>query len=158
MRLFVAAMLAIAMLSTPVQAQGVDVTNEAMVEVKTIDASGQEKIKYVTADKVVPGSVILYLITYTNNGDAAAEGIVLNSAIHEDLTYIESSAETDGAVVHYSIDGGQTYANREDLVVTEADGTKRPAEASDLTNVRWTMERALAPGKKNAVSFRAQVN
>ena len=55
MRLFVAAILAIAMLSTPVLAQGVDVTNEAMVEVKTIDASGQEKIEYVTAEKVVPG-------------------------------------------------------------------------------------------------------
>lgn len=158
MRILFAAMFAIAMLSAPVFAQGIEVTNEALVQVKTVDASGEEKIKYVAADRVVPGSVILYLITYTNTGDAAAEGIVLNSPIHEDLTYAEGSAEVDGAVVHYSIDGGATYANREDLVVTEADGTKRPAEASDLTNVRWTMQRALGGGKKNAVSYRAVVN
>lgn len=139
-------------------AEGVEVTNEALVEVKTTDDSGKEQIKYVTAERVVPGSVILYLITYTNTGDAPAEDIVLRSPIHPDLTYVEGSAEIDGAAVHYSVDGGQTFANRDELTITEADGTVRPAEAGDLTDIRWRVERPLASKKKSAVSFRATVD
>lgn len=156
-RLFAATFVILA-LATPVFAQGVEITNQALVELRTVDANGEETIKYVIADRVIPGSVILYLITYANKGDAPAEGIVLTSQIPADLTFTEGSADIDGARVQFSIDGGKTYANREDLVVTTADGDERPAEASDLTNIRWTVRSALKTGKNRAVSYRAVVN
>lgn len=144
-------------LPLPAAAQGVEVTNTALIEVKTVDQDGKEEVKYLAADKVTPGDTIMYLITFTNRGDKSAEGIVLTSEIPSDLIIKEGSAEAAGARVEYSIDNGKTYADREALVVTTSDGGRRPATAEDLTNLRWTILDPLPAGGINSVSYRAVV-
>lgn len=156
-RLFMAA-LAVFALATPVLADGIQVTNTATVEVKTVNAEGKEEITYVAPDKVRPGDAVVYTISYTNTGGGAAEGVVLSSQIPADLTITEGTAETPAARTEYSVDGGASFGPRESLTVTGADGQQRPAMASDLTNVRWTMLSPLPAGADGSVSYRATVN
>ena len=152
-----ATILALVAMSIPTLAQNVEVTNEALIEVVTVDADGKETITYEPAEVVAPGDAILYRITYKNVGTEPVEGIVLQSQIPSDLIITEDSAEADGLVVQYSIDGGASFANRGDLVVTTPEGEKRPAEAADLTNVLWQVGETLAAEASGSVSFRGVV-
>lgn len=148
---------AIAFIASPVFAQSVEVTSQALLEVVTVDESGEVKVSYEEAKIVVPGSAILYRMEYTNVGDTPAEGVVLNSPISPSLVYTEGSAESNGLRVQYSIDSGVTFANREDLFIVNPDGTLRPAIATDLTNIQWTVFGSLDLEASATVSFRAIV-
>ncbi len=150
-------LLAAAMMTTPVFAQSIEVTNEALLEVVTLDENGEEKITYEDVSVVLPGDAIKYLITYSNVGTSQVESIVLKSQIPPNLLYTEQSAESENASVQYSIDGGATFADREDLVVITPEGEERPAEASDLTNIIWNVKDPIAAGSSDSVSFRATV-
>lgn len=152
-----ATVLALSAMAAPGLAQNVEVTNEALIEVVSVDADGKETITYEAANVVAPGDAILYRITYKNVGEEPVEGIVLQSQIPSDLVISEGSAEAAGARVQYSIDGGTSFADRGALVVTTPEGTQRPAEATDLTNVLWSVAGSLAAGESGSVSYRGLV-
>lgn len=153
------AAIAFAIIAIPAVAfsQGIEVTNEALLEIRRLADDGTVKVEYVAPDKVVPGDAILYRITYANTGMQPADGVVVVSQIPDSLIITEGSAEAAGTRTQYSVDGGKTYADRDDLYVTDADGKKRPAEAGDLTNVRWTVLQPLGGGLQAGVSYRAVV-
>jgi len=74
--------------------------------------------------------------------------------IADSLTYIDGSAFGPGAEIQFSVDGGQTYASRDELTVTE-NGETRQAAAEDLTHVRWVMQTELAAGAQGMARFAA---
>ncbi len=143
--------------AAPLHAQGLQITNEALVQVVTVDADGNEVINYEPAAQVVPGDVIRYVLNLSNESDEAVSGISLTSQIPSDLLIQESTADTPIASVQYSIDGGASFANRSVLVVTAEDGTQRPAEAGDLTNVMWTVHAEIPAGESQTLSYLATV-
>ena len=71
------------------------------------------------------------------------------------LKYIDKSAQTQTATVTFSIDAGKTFAEASKLQVTEPDGKKRPARASDYTHIRWVLSVPIAGGTSRDVAFRA---
>jgi uncharacterized repeat protein (TIGR01451 family) len=148
---------AMAFIASPIFAQSVEITNQALLEVVTVDENGEAKVSYEEATIVLPGSAILYRMEYTNVGDTPAEGVVLKSPIPPSVVYTEGSAELDEHRIQYSIDSGVTFANREDLFITNPDGTIRPALATDLTNIQWTVFGSLDLEASATVSFRAIV-
>jgi len=136
----------------------VELKTTAQQQVKVVDASGREVTKLVTASKVVPGDEVIYTITARNLSDQAVESVVIDDPIPEHMTYVMGSAVGEGTVITFSIDGGKSFDRSENLVLTDASGTSRTAEAKDYTNIRWTLETALAPAATRSVSFRAKLD
>ena len=60
------------------------------------------------------------------------------------------------AMADVSVNGGKSWGKLASLTVTAPDGTKRAAQASDVTHVRWTLA-LLAPGASGTVTYRAIV-
>ncbi len=118
---------------------------------------GTVEVIYGPAERVAPGEELVYTITFTNSGTEAAENVVLNMPVEEQVTYIEGSSITRLAAVAFSADGGATFANRSELFVVDGD-SPRPALAEEITNVRWTLNAPLAAGASGEVSMRAKLN
>jgi uncharacterized repeat protein (TIGR01451 family) len=123
----------------------------------TVTESGDTERRLVSADTVVPGDDVVYTITFTNISDETAENIVITNPISQNLTYIEGSAFGPGTLIEFSVDGGQSFSVRGELVVV-GNGAERPAEAEDFTHVRWTMQNELLAGAQGMARFRARLN
>lgn len=119
-----------------------------------LDEAGNEKTVLVDAGKVVPGEHVVYTITFRNIGDEPAQNVVITNPVDANLTYIEGSAFGPGMDIQFSVDGGKTFASLDALTVTE-DGTQRPAEAKDITQIRWVMHEDLAAGAQGIARFAA---
>jgi len=123
----------------------------------TIDDSGARKTRLVPAETVVPGDSVIYTITFTNISEEAAENVVITNPVPENLTYIDGSAFGPGAVIEFSVDGGQNYGTSDELVIPD-NGGSRAATAEDYTHLRWVMQNQLAAGSQGVASFRAELN
>lgn len=123
----------------------------------TVNDAGETERRLVAADTVVPGDDVVYTITFTNISEESAENVVITNPISNNLTYVAGSAFGPGTVIEFSVDGGQTYGQPNELVVG-TNGGQRPAGADDFTHVRWTMESELAAGAQGLARFRARLN
>jgi len=108
-------------------------------------------------EKVVPGDKLVYTVNYLNDRDEVTEDFRLDMPIPNQLVYIEGSANVEGAVVLYSIDGGTKFLPRADLVVATQDGGTRAANAADITHIRWTLQQGVGPGEAGQVQFKGQL-
>lgn len=135
----------------------VEIKATAEVEVKTKGDDGVEKVERQPAKKVPPGVAVIYTLRAENKGQKPAGDVVVTDPIPEHMDYVEGSASTDGARVTFSTDGGKTFAPQDKLKVRGKDGVTRAAVASELTHIRWTFEKPLAPGESRSVEFRARV-
>jgi len=132
-------------------------TSTARQEVVETDAAGNRQVKRVDASKVVPGDEVIYVIEFENTGAEAAENIVIRNPVPANTRYKAGSAAGTDTSISYSVDGGKNFDAPENLVITEADGTTRPARATDYTAVRWIYTRALQPREKSSVEYRVVV-
>lgn len=120
----------------------------------TLSAAGEPVTELVPAATVIPGDRVVYTITFQNISDEPAESVVITNPIAETLTYVDGSAFGPGTEILFSIDGGQSFAEREALTVDE-DGETRSAEPKDFTHVRWVMQQDLAAGAQGMARFTA---
>lgn len=139
------------------EATGVEIKATAEVEVKVKGDDGAETVQRQPAQKVQPGSSVIYTLRAENKGQKPASDVVVTDPIPEHMDYVDGSASTNGAKVTFSIDGGKTYHPMEKLTVKGKDGLTRAALASELTHIRWQFEKPLAPGESRSVEFRARV-
>jgi len=124
--------------------------------VTVVADDGQVSTEYVEADTVVPGERVQYTILFRNVGTQPADNVVITNPIAESLTYVTGSALQDGLQVEFSIDGGQSFAAADALLVND-DGSDRRATNNDYTHVRWVMQTALAVGDQGIASFAADL-
>lgn len=135
----------------------VQLTAFAELEEVQVDADGARRVEFLPAEKVVPGDVVLYRTRYLNRGGDAAEQVVIRNPIPEHMVYVMGSAFGELAQVDFSVDGGESFAAPELLRVPDGEGGQRAAAAADFTDIRWILERGLAPGEDGQVGFRAQL-
>ncbi len=133
--------------------QDMTITSKSFVERVTTDAQGKEERKLEDTMSVVPGDVILFEISYRNEGAQAATEFVVTNPLPQAITY--AGGESDGADV--SIDGGQNWGKLPALQVKAADGTSRPAQPSDVTHIRWAFNQPIPAGQGGKLSFRGVV-
>lgn len=129
-----------------------EVTNSVYQEVETRAADGTVTVQLVPAAKVVPGDVVVYRTDYRNNGVETATDLAIDNPLAKELVYLDASRAPSSV----SVDGGESFGELAELTVTAADGTPRPAQPSDVTDLRWIVP-SLAPGAAGSVSFRARV-
>jgi len=127
------------------------------VEKEDFNAEGQKVTMRVPATKVVPGDEVIYTNIYTNVGTEAASKVVITNPIPEHMQYVLASATGADMAITFSIDKGNTFDAPARLMKTQADGTKQLAKPADYTHIRWVRQKALDPGEKGEVSFRARL-
>lgn len=146
-------------------AAGVELQNEAFQEVVVKGKDGQpvtgkdglpvkKRQKVTTA---VPGTEIIYVLTYRNSGSKPVSGVVVNDDVPASLAYVPGSAQGAGTRIEVSVDGGKTWGALEKLSVANPKGGTRAAEGGDVTHVRWSVLGAVPAGKDGSVSYRARV-
>ena len=136
---------------------GVELTAEALTEIKTTNEAGEEVTELVAADKVVPGDEVIYTIHFVNKGTEPADDVVITNPIPQHMVFTSVGQSPGGAEVEMSANGGSEYGQPGQITVADAGGGVRPANATDFTHVRWTFQNSLEPGAEGSVSFRAQL-
>ena len=129
-----------------------------VMQQKTVkDANGDVKTELVPVGKIVPGTVVAYVIHYTNTGKETASHVVIRDPVPKHMNYVDGSAEGKGTSISFSVDNGNKWASKVgDLKVKEAD-RERQATAKDVTTLRWTLNHGLAPGAGGEVRFAARL-
>ncbi len=127
------------------------------MEIKVKDQSGKMIIKRVPPKTVLPGDEVIFILRYTNNGKASADNVVINDIIPKHTLYNAGSAYGKDVQISFSVDNGSMFDTPENLIVKMPDGKERPANESDYTNVRWVLNKPLAPKGHGQVGFRAIV-
>ncbi len=135
----------------------VELTVVAEKEIEVTGADGKKVVQRVPANKVIPGDEVIYTITYVNNGDQPAENLVVKNPIPEHMKYIGGSVKGENSVITYSVDKGKSYETPEKLKVKDASGNLVAAGPADYTDIRWTLNKPVAPKSSGQVSFRARL-
>ena len=160
--------VAIVLTATPAFADEFSAVSTIDKAVTVTDADGSVSIKYVKADRVVPGDKLFYTISYSNTSPDAAENVELVMKVPAEVTYSENSAKAPDArispsalanedvSVSFSTDGGKSFAPRGDLTVSVS-GQNRNAVSEDITNVRFSFSEPIPIGVTGTVGFSAIV-
>ena len=153
-RLLVAACLLLAVAPAIAAQDTLELRNAVFQEVDVKNADGTTHRERVPAAKVVPGTEVIYVITYHNAGKQPATDVVITNPIPAELAY---QPETGSASVapEVSVDAGKTWGALASLTVKGADGKPRPAQGGDVTHVRWKLGKPVAAGETGSVSYRA---
>ena len=120
-----------------------------------------EKIVAVNGGEVDSGSLLQYVLTFTNKGDSDASGLIVHNPIPQSVVYqVGSNSTTVEALFEVSIDGGELYES-EPVNRTEVDkaGKKRQIviPPDQYTNVRWVVSEVLVPTASQVFKFRVLV-
>lgn len=136
----------------------IELKNAAEVDVVSTNEKGVKETRRVDAakTKVVPGDIVIYTIQYANIGNEPATNVNITNPVPEHTVYVDKSADGEGSVIEFSVDGGKTYGAATGLKVKDA-GKSRKAGAKDYTHIRWGFASPVKPGGKGSVSFRARV-
>lgn len=138
-----------------VAADGLALKTEAFQDVMVTGKDGKPEKHRQIVTSAVPGTEIIYIITYRNTGAKPAEKVVVNNKVPAGLAFMPGSAQGAGARAEVSVDGGRVYGALETLTVTGADGLQVAAQGPDVTHVRWTVAAPVPPGRDGNVTYRA---
>ena len=131
---------------------------KAIAEVEArVSFNGRETTKLVPADRVVPGDEIIYTLEIRNTGGATVPAPSVVYPVPEHTRYVADSAIGPGAEVSYSVDGGRSFDQPENLEVAGPAGAPRPADAADYTHIRWQFKHGLKGKSVAFARFRAVV-
>lgn len=124
---------------------------DVKLETTTVQ-NGVEKIVLVDPKVVVPGNRLLFSTSYRNQSATPVQNFVVTNPVPAGIAV----AAKDAATLTVSVDGGKTWGKLAALTVKDARGVARPAQAGDVTHVRWTVA-AIAPGASGSVAYHAIV-
>ena len=127
----------------------------AQVEVSAVDEAGRHVKKRISADKVVPGTEIIFTITYHNPTDQRADQVVITNPIPKEMRYQNLSAFGQKTRVTFSADKGQRFDLPENLFFMDSAGRRYPVQSDDYTHIRWKLQEPIPPLASGQVGFRA---
>lgn len=133
--------------------QQIQLNASAEMEINATGADGGVITQRVPAEKVLPGTEIIYTITYHNPADRPAERLVITNPIPLQMQYKTESAFGPGAT--FSVDNGQSFDRPEHLYMLDAAGKRHPAKPDQYTHIRWQLEQPVRPLTSGRVGFRA---
>lgn len=135
----------------------VSITTQAVVERQVATPEGRLTLQRVPVDKALPGDMVIFVNTITNNSDAAAENLAVKNPIPPDMLFVSGSATGEKAIITFSVNGGASFDRPEKLMVAGTDGKPRLATPADYTDIRWLFSTPLPAKSTEQVEFQAQV-
>ncbi len=116
------------------------------------DGQAPERVKDPRPDEATEA---LYTLRFRYDGEDATQRLAVIQPVPVGMRYSPGSATGPGAVITFSVDGGETFDIPEALSVAVEGGEARPATADDYTHIRWELAGAFPPGLAGILSFRA---
>jgi uncharacterized repeat protein (TIGR01451 family) len=130
-----------------------------IVDVITTEGGARQE-NFVPATTARRGQVVEYRIFVTNRGTTTlpAGTVVITGPIPQGTVYLDLSATptSERLLTEFTADGGSTFMEAP-VLVTAADGTRRVADPSEYTAIRWTLLFALEPGQEEVLLYRVTV-
>jgi uncharacterized repeat protein (TIGR01451 family) len=149
----VTSLLAAFGLSSAASAQTAPVTLQSDIKIeKTVVEGGVSKVVYIPATRATPGKRLIIGNTYRNNTAAPINNFAITNPLPTGVSYQSDPADRG----QLSVDGGRTWGPLSALTIANADGTRRPAQAGDVTHIRWNVP-VIAPGTSGTVAYHAVV-
>jgi uncharacterized repeat protein (TIGR01451 family) len=148
-------LLALFALSVPavaLAANDVALTSAMFVERTVPQPGGKAKVTLEQPKSVPPGAKLVFVLSYRNQGKAAATNFVVTNPIPTGVAF----DSTPDAGASYSVDGGKSYGPLTSLRVSEG-ATSRAALPEDVTHVRWILKTPIPVGGTGKLSFRGSV-
>ena len=149
---FILFMLALIAPAAAMAADNVSLASQVFVEKTVKDAKGEAQTVRQTPDVVTPGDRLVFVLSYSNKGTAAATGFTVTNPMPASVVFTaaEGSAEV-------SADGGKSWGQLAALQVKGADGTSRAAVPADVTHIRWAFAQPIPAGAGGQLTFRGTV-
>ena len=91
---------------------------------------------------------LLFSTSYSNVGAQPINNVVVTNPLP---SAVEISAQS-AAELTVSVDGGKHWGRIAGLTVADGKGGQRPAQAADVTHIRWIIP-VVAPGASGTVSY-----
>ncbi len=113
---------------------------ESVIEVFRPPADTRIRLAEATS-----GDQAVVTITFTNVSGDGIRDARISALIPPGFQYLDGSAQGPGAVLLFSVDGGERYATADEL--------QAPAEA--YTHIRWILPGPFDPGARGHVRYRA---
>ena len=131
---------------------------EAYIVTETED--GSENIE--PAESVIPGDVIEYRISYSNNGENSISGLVVTGPVPSGVEYVgESAASEEPHNLEVSTDNGETWQVEPVMrtVTDEESGEAREevVPPTEYTHVRWVSVNPMDPEETQQYRYRVRV-
>ena len=150
---FLFALTALVAAASAFAAPVVSLSSNVLVERQVAAESGQIVTKLENPGVVTPGDKLVFSVTYANKTLRPATDLVVTNPVPPSVAF--AGDESAGALV--SVDGGKTWGALPELKVKADDGALKAAAASDVTHLRWSFAKPIAPGAEGKLSFRAVV-
>ena len=157
MRYFTPILIAISLSGYALNAHALSATQTVEKETTVIAANGSVETVREAVETIVPGERVVYSLNFENDASEAANDLVLTMPIPSEVKYIEGTAELPQAIVTFSSDGGESFSNRQSVMILDGAGNIRTASADELTHVRWTVAGPVSAGESGVLSFAASV-
>lgn len=146
-----------AILTMGASAGALTATQKVEKEITVQQSDGTSETQLVSAAEVTPGEKIVYTVAFTNDSAEPATDIVLAMPVPVDVRFLEGTADKDGAIVQYSVDGGETFAERSALVLPAVGGGTRAASSDNITHIQWRIAGPVPVGASDKISFKARL-
>ncbi|MBU6266307.1 MAG: hypothetical protein KGN34_02120 [Sphingomonadales bacterium] len=139
-------------LATPALAAG-DVSLASDVKVdRIVVEDGKERHVLAPVAKALPGEMLVFTTRYSNTAAKPVDHFVLTNPIP---AAVRLSDDGFGSF-DVSVDGGRTYGKLASLTVSDTRGVTRPAQAADVTHLRWVIA-TIAPGAGGVLEYHGTV-
>lgn len=129
--------------------QAVELNGSVQVE-RTVTENGEERTVLSPPEQVVPGDKLMFSNSFRNGGAEPVEDFVVTNPLPKAVRLAE-----EDAAFEVSVDG-ETFGRLSDFSVASKTGESRPAQLSDVTHLRWTLER-VEPGASGSLDYQAIV-
>jgi uncharacterized repeat protein (TIGR01451 family) len=150
-KIFLAILLTVS--AAPAAAAGQERPIKLQSEVKLVRQAQQgDAPQLVEPESVVPGDTLVFTTSYRNDGARAVDDFVIVNPVPADLVLTDETT----TATEVSVDGGAHWGRLGDLTVPQESGEERPANAEDITHMRWVFA-SVAPSEAGAVRFSARV-
>jgi uncharacterized repeat protein (TIGR01451 family) len=146
------ALFALSVPAVALAANDVALTSAMFVERSMPQPDGKTKVMLEQPKSVPPGAKLVFVLSYRNQGKAAATNFTVTNPIPVGVAF----DSTSDAGASYSVDGGKTWGLLTSLRVS-ARGTSRPALSEDVTHIRWILKTPIPVGGTGKLSFRGLV-
>lgn len=116
---------------------------------------GSKEERFTAATSAIPGQTVEYRIFATNVGETTLPaGVVqIYGPVQDGMTYVANSAtpSSERVLTEFSVDGTEFS---EPPVLVGVGASRRVAEASEYTTIRWTLLVPMEPGQEVPFIYR----
>jgi len=137
------ALIALLMSSSSLSAENngtVEIVSTSYQRVMVKDENGTLVETWPRATKVIPGTIVKYADIIVNTTDDNITAVKVSNPINANLVYIADSAISElNATILYSIDGGKSFDEPDNLKIVEGDHN-RTALPEEYNGVQWSVD------------------